>query len=60
MHLRGVSRCGGDVTIPLELFGCNYLLYPSFIWQLGHQGLTLARFEVCRLGEKPVMFLCPL
>jgi hypothetical protein len=60
MHLRGVSRFGGDDIIPFRLFGCNYLLYPSFIWQPSHQDLTLARFEVLRCGEKPIVFLCPL
>jgi len=52
--------CGGDGTIPLGLFKCNYLLYLSFVWQFDHQGMALARFEVPKLGEKPIMFLCPL
>jgi len=59
MHLKGFSGCGGDGIIPLKLFECNYLLYPSFVWQPGHQGLALARFEDPKLGEKPIVFLCP-
>jgi len=60
MHLRGLSGCGRDGTIPLELFDCNYLLYPSFVWQPDHQGLAFGRFKIPKLGEKLVVFLCPL
>jgi hypothetical protein len=59
MQLKGVSGCGGDGTIPFGLFKCNYLLYPSFVWQPNHQGLALIGFEVPKPREKLVVFLCP-